>query len=194
MSAVYTVITPRAAYFFVYNCYKRNIYLSCCCFWLSKHRPCLFSYFETSKYVRRYLVCQFVSSKYVILALLSSAALIVFHFNIAYAKNTYTLLCLFVDRANKCHYYLSVSTFTSKNLTGTLLVFCLSLTMDSLPFSRILTRKYINRRYLVAVYALNIPTTPSFFVYSRLKRNVYHSCCLFTFRTSIVPFLLLGKM
>ena len=79
--------------------------------------------------------------------------------------NTYTAPSLFVRKVQKrnCHIY--VSTLTNENVT--FFVVWLSLNMFCLPFSGILTSKCINDRYLVAVFALNMPTTPYFFVYNR---------------------------
>ena len=74
--------------------------------------------------------------------------------------NTYTVPCLLIYSVHKRHCYLCVSTLTSKHISGSLFVFCLSLNMFFLPFSGILTCKYINHTYPVAVYTLNTRSTP----------------------------------
>ena len=67
---------------------------------------------------------------------------------------------MFVYSVQKCHCYISISTLTSKNISGTLFVVCLFRNMFFLPFSGILTCKYINHTYPVAVYTLNTRSTP----------------------------------
>ena len=71
------------------------------------------------------------------------------------SAKTNTVPCLFIYGMRKRHYYLSVSTLISKNISGTLFVVCLCLSMLFVPFSCILTCKYINHTYPVAVYTLN---------------------------------------
>ena len=144
-----------APYFFVYNCWKRHIYLSCCYFWLFKHQPWLFSYFQTSKYVRRHLVCWFLASKYIICASFASAAPIMFHFNPGNAKYLHYTLSI-SWQGPKMKLLPFVSSFTSENITGTFFVFLESLSMDSLPFSSILTWKYINHSYLLAIFLWSV--------------------------------------
>ena len=63
--------------------------------------------------------------------------------------NAYTGTCLFVDRVQKRNCYLSVSTLTSKNIRGGLVVVFLSLNMFVLPFFGVLTLKFITGFYLV---------------------------------------------
>ena len=53
-----------------------------------------------------------------------------------------------------------VSTLTSKRISATLFVVCLPLIMFFVPFSCILTCKYMNHTYPVAVYTLNTWRTP----------------------------------
>ena len=67
---------------------------------------------------------------------------------------------MFNDSVHTQHCYLSLSTLTSKNISGTLFIVCLSLNMLFLPFSCILTSKCINHTYPVALYTLNTPSTP----------------------------------
>ena len=61
---------------------------------------------------------------------------------------------------HKRHFYLSGSTLTSKNISRTLFVVCLSVNMFFVPFSGILTCKCINDSYPVAVYTLNTRRIP----------------------------------
>ena len=65
--AVYTLNTGSTLCFFNDKRLKRNIYLWCCVLaWTTSIGP--FSSFKTSKYVRQYLTCCFLPSKYVIFA------------------------------------------------------------------------------------------------------------------------------
>ena len=83
------------------------------------------------------------------------------------AINTYTVSCFFVDKVQKCNGYLSGSILKSKKVSCTWFFVCLSLNIVLPPFSYILTRNCNNHTYLVAVYTLNTPNTPYFFVYNR---------------------------
>ena len=76
----------------------------------------------------------------------------------------YTGPYLFVDLVQERNCYFSGSTLTSKNISGTLFVFCLSLNMFFLLFSDLLTLKWINHTYLVAVCSLNTERTLYFFI------------------------------
>ena len=69
--AVYILNTGNTPYFFVYKCEKRNLCLPCF-FSIAKHQSYVFSYFETSKYVNRYLVCSLFLSKCVFSAIFCS--------------------------------------------------------------------------------------------------------------------------
>ena len=70
-----------------------------------------------------------------------------------------TVPCLLICGEHKRHYYMCVSTITSKNTTGTLFVVCLSLNMFFVPFCCILSSKYINHTYPVAECTLNTRRT-----------------------------------
>ena len=66
--AVYTLNTRRAPYCFFLS--AQNVpFIFDVMVWTSKHQSYLFSIFEISKYVRRYLVCRLFASKYVLLLL-----------------------------------------------------------------------------------------------------------------------------
>ena len=94
-------------------------------------------------------------------------------------------------RLQKPNYFFFVNNLTSKDINGTLWVFCLSLNMLFLTFSDILTSKFINHCYLVAVYTLNTPSATYFSVYNREKCHIHLSCWPFTVKTSVVDFFLL---
>ena len=67
--------------------------------------------------------------------------------------------CLFSGTVEKLNSCLSVSTFASKNISGTLFVVCLPLRFFLKPFSGILNLKSINDGYSFAVSALNTLNT-----------------------------------
>ena len=142
-------------------------------FGLQKHQPYLFTCFQTSKYVRRTLIHAFLllkrwcvcglflfnGGKHRCCLALSFLTTTV-HFSYCLFEgfselNTYTVPCLFIYGVHKPHYYMWESTLTSKKISATLFVVCLSLNMFFVPFSCILTWKYINHTYPVAVYTLN---------------------------------------
>ena len=75
---------------------------------------------------------------YFLFSFLTSVDLFYFFFWGFQTLNTYTALCLFVDRIQKRNYYFTVSTLTSKNVSRTLSVVCFSLNMLFLPFSAFL--------------------------------------------------------
>ena len=56
--------------------------------------------------------------------------------------------------------------FNLKNISSVFFVIYLSLYIFFLLFPGIWTSKNINRSYVVAVYTLNTPNTPYFFVYN----------------------------
>ena len=101
--------------------------------------------------------------------------------------------CLFVDRVQKYNSYLFVSTLTSKNISGTLCVVCSTLNLLFLPFSGILSWKFINHTYPVAVFTLYTPRKPYFFVYNHQKHNIYLSWFPLTFKTFNCTFLVTSK-
>ena len=113
---------------FIFHAVLLMLYFSCMSFFMpSKHQSYLFSHFETSKYVRWYLVCSFFTCKYVISAVFCSLTCnwspspMLLHFNLDkhdshfafiflttgylfyslfsgfYMLNTYTVPCMFVD-------------------------------------------------------------------------------------------------
>ena len=131
---------------------------------LSKHQSSLFCFLETSEHVRRYHVQSFLPLNTLVLLLfavqlvIALAAIFLLHFNLQKRNshfgfsfmstvdlfyclfrgfqtlNTHTVPCSFVERVQKRYCYLSVSTLTSKNMSGTLFVFRFSLNMMFLPF------------------------------------------------------------
>ena len=76
-----------------------------------------------------------------------------------WTQNRYTLPCLFVNRVQKRKRYVSEISLTSKNISATYFVICLSLHMFSLPFWGIFILKSMNHIYLLSVYTLNTPNT-----------------------------------
>ena len=68
--------------------------------------------------------------------------------------------CLVIYSVHKRHCFLSVSALTSKKISATLFVVCLSINTFFLPFSGSLTCKYITRIYPVAGYSVNTRSTP----------------------------------
>ena len=68
--------------------------------------------------------------------------------------------CLVIYSVHKRHCFLSVSALTSKKISVTLFVVCLSVNTFFLPFSGSLTCKYITRIYPVAGYSVNTRSTP----------------------------------
>ena len=73
--------------------------------------------------------------------------------------NTYTVPCLLIYSGQKRHFYLTVTTLTSKNISRTFFVVCLPLNTFFLPFTCILTCRYINQFHPVWVYTLNTQST-----------------------------------
>ena len=107
---------------------------------------------------------------------------------------TYTVPCLFLEGVQKRNSYLSVSTFTSKNISRKFFVVCLSLNMFLLPLSVFLTRKCINHTYLVSSYSLNTISKPYFIFYTRQQCEIYLSWCSFAFKISIVRLFLIRNL
>ena len=68
--------------------------------------------------------------------------------------------CLVIYSVHRRHCFLSVSTLTSKKISATLFVVCMSLNTFFLPFSGSLTCNYMNRICPVAGYTVNTPSTP----------------------------------
>ena len=60
--------------------------------------------------------------------------------------------------------------------------------MFCLRFPLIITSKCINQTYVLAVYTLNTPSTPYFFVYNRLKLNICLSCFFCPLKDQFVRF------
>ena len=77
--------------------------------------------------------------------------------------------CFFVDRIKKWNSNHSVSTLTSKNISGTFFFLCFSLNIFFEPFSGIFNCKSLNNSYLVKGYIPNKPSTQSFLFCWKLK-------------------------
>ena len=111
-----------------------------------------------------YMVCCPLILKNVIPTLLFNFSIIVnfiyFLVSAFWALITYTVPCLFIYGVHKRHYYICVSTWRSENIGGTLFVVCLFVILFFVPFSYILTCKYINHTYPFPVYIRNTPSTP----------------------------------
>ena len=114
-----------------------------------------------------------------------------FLYSVFETLNTYTVTSMFVDRVQKRHFYLFVTNLIPKNISGNLLVVYFSLSMLFLPFFGIITWKSINHNYDVAVYNVNPPNTPYFFVYNWSKCILYLWYVPLEFKTSILRFFLL---
>ena len=88
--------------------------------------------------------------------------------------NTYSVPCFVIYSENKRLSHHSVNTLTSKNTSGILLVFSLSINTFFLPFSGILPCNYMNQHYPVAVYVLN--STPySLFLIAANVSLIFHA-------------------
>ena len=70
----------------------------------------------------------------------------------------FTLPCLLVNRVQKRKCYVSEINLTSKSISATYFVICLSLHVFSTVF-RHLILKSMNHIYLLSVYTLNTPST-----------------------------------
>ena len=83
---------------------------------------------------------------------------------------------MFIYTVQKHYCYLSVSTLTSKDLSIWFFVVFLSLNTFLLPFSGILSCKYMNQRDTVAVYILNTRRTPySLFLTAANVSLIFHA-------------------
>ena len=144
---------------------------------LEKDQPYLFSTFKTFKYVKRTVIQVFVPLKtsclhdflhfklekhhsYLAFGFITTDDFIYYLFQSFLVLIKYTVPCLFIYSVQKRHCYLSVSTLASRNISNTLFVVSFSLNTSFLPFSGILTFKYIKHTYPVAVYTLNTRSTP----------------------------------
>ena len=146
-------------------------------FSLQKQQPHVFSTIQTSKYVKQTWIQAFVPLKmwcvneflhlklkkhhsYLLLCFLTTVDYIYYFFQGFSAIITCSVPFLFIYSVQKRHCYLSVRILASKKLTGTFFVVCLSLNTFFVPFSGVLTCKYIKHTYPVAVYILNTWSTP----------------------------------
>ena len=143
---------------------------------LEKDQPYLFSTFKTFKYVKRTVIQAFVPLKtsclhdflhfklekhhsYLAFGFITTDDFIYYLFQSFLVLIKYTVPCLFIYSVQKRHCSLSVSTLASRNISNTLFVVSFSLNTSFLPFSGILTFKYIKHTYPVAVYTLNTRST-----------------------------------
>ena len=95
------------------------------------------------------------------------------YFQVPKRLNTYIVPSLFNDRVQNCNCYLSVSSLTCKNISGSLFVVYLSLNMFLLTFFGILRWKHINHTDVVTVLTLNPVSTHLFICLLLLKRYYF---------------------